>query len=1042
MLGEITMTEYKKICFLEEEVLNHIKVLEKPNIMQRINQTPRIRISFQALVKYSMIPLTLIVIVITLLLVWKPSTTGEFTIENVKEKLVIYEERLTELALEEEVIELNFFQNARILELSDENLYTYTRDELFDVYSNHLHDVIEEDYHVQLIKTKAYVEYILELLEGNEDIPLGEVFYPDEEDLELTFKFIMNSEDYVVIETTGYFEMDNEVRAETELKQFYYIKIGMVDGLLEYYDIHYRYNIFAEDLTNENALEYRYFRFNEQVDATYVISQENLYSLRYTSIETGKQFEISYGSQIAEGPVMGELSYVLNIYNPETRSRAYMDVVNGEITSSTYDVFDEHSLLYRYEDTDIFDEQIKLSTNIVSATGWDYVIVSDGVDDESDAVTGIYLDGGIKLYSGRLGYTYTDTYAAIMVKQFLDKDDLTEEVMNLSSIGLTCTSEQLTLDSLHEVIIEDFDDIRDEFNIEGFNLETDNLQLELYNFLDQDIRDSIEGVNEPDNPDTTGDIEVFQAILDQFNEANVDKHQLTVRDTTTVNIYDGEDVVGTTSIVSDTSCDLEDYYYREIVTFLGSPEQMEYIVVEVDGKLVAFTIDPPIADFEVIAQQATLDNYLELIEFNLFDEHSTDDFIAVEQVGDLEFRVTLSPNIFGDGINVTVLFEQQGILGIDEAEIIAVYTFDEDYSGYNLSLEVTGLSSDGEEDYDIIMSSSVTVNFTTITKINPFTRTQYFYLPQSKQDIIFTTPLESLNRYYLHDGSDSWIRYELDAGEYSVNVNGQFTSVEHVILDEAGNVVPEEYRFTIEESGTYYIKVTTPYQQSIDVTVYSNPSPIGNDIVLDQESDTVLINRENELQEYTIIIPAQTEDNILEIEMLEPDLSDSGGDIEFLDEENAYIMGVSCNYTNGVRFCYLNIPKETEISLRVMAYYIGQFGFHYRFISQAVLETSETEITITDINQLPNIILTTEHPEVKLNFTITEDGYYKLLDTIYNQNWVNVEYALYESLGNLITYFWNIQYTELSLGDYYVIINLDNPGDGITIVIPTFYKQP
>jgi hypothetical protein len=952
------------------------------------------------------------------------NNNNQFTISDFYNQFSDYKEHIDSI-LSNHVVEqsASFRQNITELslkEMNNEYTETYTREEILDAHYNANFDLVNEDYIEQLINTELFMSDILELLENQEDIPLFEPFHP-EGDTSVTYEFIIPEAGYILIDA---------LYNNTHL----YLKMGLNDDLLDYQELHYYYS--GDSLSPKDSIEmtFNYFKFLEDKEAVYVNYLGDSASLRYTNIQDDEQFVVSKGDNIIEESEYEQSGYVLNVYDREANVRSYLQVIGDEIIGETYDVFDEYGLVYRYDNYDYNDGVKALQINIATATEWDYVVASEYSNDEIDELTGIFLNDGTKLFDGRFSCTYTPNYGFVGIWLELNESvEITNEFFRLNQYGMNLDHPKANIEFLNQIKLDNIEIIKNQLQIDNLDFFAEDLHQQLYNYIDLDIRDDLEG-NNKEPIETTGDVEEFLDALEQFNNnLNETSSYQTNNTVTTTIIDDNNNVLTETTIRNFIDFDLMAKYYREY-TQVG-PSSYVYVIDGTKDQLIEFEIKEVVANYYILSEESTTANFMEAYSEITGSDLSFDDMLdsvkSITQIGDTTFELDVTTAFLGEaGVDMDILLEQQGITGLDKQTILITFKFNEDFTNYEVTYNLENLSF---EDYKVeIYSYSLTeIEAVTINSPQDLEYLKYF-LPQSIEQAEFDF-IFGPGSYVIYKGT-SYLKTHLEPGEYSINLNGSNRDPEFTVLDKNLNTLEyDDNRFEATYEGYYYIKITSSAQQDLDVYIRNNPTPVFFEFDLDSENGQFEENISLDWNSfYDINVPSATYDRLL---VLNPYLFDENA--EHLDpdlllmaeiEENNYHD--SCLLNEQLKPCYLYLPANYDITFELIGYYSGNIGFNYEYVAVPQGEFDNTH-TWDDITESLMLWMTDDSPVAHVDFTIEETGTYEL-NTFYKDfGYSYQEAGLYSSDGTQITYDWDYALT-LEPGDYYIEFS---PGDTSTLFV-------
>lgn len=938
------------------------------------------------------------------------------SLADIYSNLLIYQERLEQLTANAEP-ELS---NSTNILLSTYEYATYTRQELLNTYLGTTHNLVEDHYMEQLLTTKDFVGQVRLLIADDLDQEIGVAFHPNPIDSSITFRFLLSNEGYIVIDATYGI-------------QHTYVKIGMSFDKLEYYELHYNYEGDFDPLDNQQIL-YNYFTFNEGVEAAYINSLGDYFTLNYTSIENHTQFMISAGATEL-GLEEGGAGYHVSIYDSNAMTRTNLTVVDGQIESEIYEVFSEHGLFYVYTDHPIYGDEIILTVNFIEADGWDHLIVAENNGGNAGELDGIYDAQNNALYSGRIRLTYTPTYAYAAIDQFVPHGTLNDSHFNLSNYGINLNNNKATLAYFSTLKVTNFNNIKQSLVLDDLDFFVDDIETELYNYLDLDIIACIEGTNDPiqiDGP--TGDgVEEFETFMTNFYDAYEANPELIQTENGAFSIFDSR-TNNTTIVDSQLSMSInQEAMYLNVSSFTLS--YGSYTIMERNGKFFEFDKAGGTVDYRSISDEVTMTYFMQLLSQNTSVTDPMKGIVSVTKDGQNSYRVVMNINALG--LLGDYLLDSYSFYGFQDTEIIATYTFDTNHTHFIYTIDITGLVN-----YEYYVNPRATtyhgqgeVRLANVDVINPVNENDTLYLTSRKQDILYEIPFGFMTRYVLHEGNNYAMIY-LEAGGYRVQ-NIQYYDVDVTIENDYGQVSVNNGIFTASQAGYYYIVINSEIKQSTDLYVFAYTPPAINESVFDSDSGTFSQEYVGE-EVYYINIPESNQHRILVISL------DSIANA--LNEEDMFSIQADPYEVNnnhmcvhdymfyGSTNCYFEIKSEVDVTLQIDTNMAGLLEFEYEFVT--IDPELSTIYDAVDINDLPYIILTAALNEVRVNFTISEERTYDIIFNfmMFDTAYVNIDF--YRGNGSLIDdHIWEYSGT-LEVGEYYILFDSFNTPD-ITVIVET-----
>ncbi|RJP56548.1 MAG: hypothetical protein C4543_11170 [Ignavibacteriales bacterium] len=941
-----------------------------------------------------------------------------YSFEDFYQDFLMYEEHLNAIVLQKESPEETEESHTQTTDVSslDEWLITIKREDILASHYASTFDRVHDIYYEHLLTTRDLIQTIKAAISGTEGIELNHDFIPETLS-NATFKFVKSSEGYILIDAL----MGSEHT---------YLKLSLSDDLLDYQQFSYYYDINQASIGTDVHLNFNYFKFLENKDAVYINQNESNSHLSYVNIELDEEFSISVGSEIVESEDPETEGYTISRFDRQTNTQTYLDIVNDEIVGETYDIFDEYGSVYRYDDHDIDDGKIRLHINFVTATGWDYVVASDASDEEIDAATGVFLNDGTKIYDEWFNYTYTPTYGFLgLWIELSSKQELTDELFSLNQFQMNLDHPKANLEFFNQVDLDHFYEIKEEFQIENLNMFAEDLDQELYQYIDEDIRLALEGKNNPDVPLVPlGDVEPYlekMALFQQHFEAAPEY----VSDGSTSLKLKNDDglVVSTTSVTEYSIFSLNDLYFRYVQN--GSGQEYSYDIDGTKGKIVIFEAEGPGIKYHVVSDQATQESFMAAYN-EVFGEEEKNVINRIKQINDTTFELYLfAEHLKVGGISLVTLYEQMGISGLSGQELMIRIEFAENFKSYDQTMTITNLSVivDGQNyTMETKIENSLSIKKPLIY-ISPLDQTYYdFYLPKDIKDALIIKGLHS-DRYILEKGTQ-YLHLWLTPGEYSVDVYEDYLDTKVTIFDDQGNELVNDGRFTVTSEGLIIVEIKSSVNQSTDIFVRENPSPKFVDFYF-SDGDGTLIESVNldGITFYSIHVPSASQDRILVLDPLFVDV-EAEFDHMFIayNLEDYNIFGL-CEFSltnEDQETCYFYLPKDVDIVMELNGHYSGEFGISYTYLD-IPSETIFESYTWSDLETSPVMLLTYEKQETLVNFTITEAGYYEL--SMRYENYVHSyqDATLYDQSGNMLTYDWDHQ-VYLDVGDYTINIHITN----------------
>jgi hypothetical protein len=934
-------------------------------------------------------------------------------LSEIYQDLSLYDARLQSLTSMEG--EVSSYQ-PNLLKLMEVSHTKLTKEELQARYYDSSVDFVYDNYLEWLLTASHFVTAIKEKIADDLDKEVGETFYPDESDDSLEYTFLLSEEGYIVIAVKYGFHQ-------------HIIKIGMSEDKLEYKELHYSYVNDFDPLEDE-ILVYNYSSFEEGKEAVYINSLENSFDLGYTSIETNRNFTISRGENRVEAEgYQDELGYTLNQFDPVNNVSLFIDVVDNQIVSETYDVFSDYGQLYRYQDFTLQDDEVQLMLNIIEAEGWDYILYSDNTLGDLE---GVYSNDDTPIYQGNLRVTYTPTHAWVAVDKTVSKEELfggEDQIFNLDYLGLTIANTKMTRTFFESIQLESFDEIKETFLINNLNFFVEDIREELYQYIDQDILNALEGnglPEDPIDPDDT-DKELFLSMMGEYISNVIGTGTFSMFEngvmTTT---YPGYEEVDTREFHIQEMMNLDALYYKTYHYGLGKNGAFE--ILNVQDYLYGITLNNMMIEYENLSSASTEDFFDVLSLYSTIID-ADNGLTSVTQISDYVFEAELSYEALG--IGTRLLLSQNEISGLQNANITAEYTFAEDGTWYVMEIEVNGLGGYTMNRYgEKVYTSTKTYGLEelTMTSLLDYSNA-YFYLPQKKEDNLFLYEIDYSDRFYVREG-DNYLLYYLEEDTYRFSHNTDHCDVEIMVTDLEGNQIGGK-DFEVTTPSYYFINIQSDCDQGVQGGVIQH-TPI---VIQENELEPVggIFNETlDELGYMEITIPLFSSPKLLMIEFDSNSTSFSTDGVLMINADNPLMFSNhECHIEPGGidnYKCYFNILQNSEEKLYIDSAGFDSIAFTYQFIDMRVEMEELVELQIDNIDQGIEVLVNQYQPLTRIFFTITNEITYEILLDSYIFGSTTHTINLYHEDGTLIDEYIDLFTYTYQPGVYYIeIVGPENP---------------
>jgi hypothetical protein len=1009
-------SELRPMTVLSKVELERIQETETAAIMTKIKE-PRVRPVFFTKKRILWTAMSLLLILAAAVTMALLAPKPEFTMADFYQNLTEIRDRMDEI-LETNLEELSKTSFSTVTPFDNPLLRTHRRDDVLAIYEQSKYDLVEGDYLENLETTRMWMDEIVAVIDAHDEIVLGEAYSPDPSNPELRYRFTMSEASFLVVD-------------KRDGHAFSYIKMGLDEDMLKYDEIHYIYDLEGESLSIAQSLLYNYFRFSENNEAVYINSDADESSLRYTSIQTGRQFTVARGTTILESEVDPDaVGYFLDAYDPVHHALISMTVKDGVILRESYRVFSPYVLLYDYTDPNLFDDAYEFTFNIIPATGWDYAVVTEGgTNEELLAARGIYRDDGTRLYDGHLYNTVTPTYAYLGLKA--EKEgSIGEATFDVSEYGLTMVDPRFTFEDFEAIRIDSFDDMKQAFLLDGLDFFREDLRGELYRYLDEDIRRSIEG--DDLDYETTGDVDKYLEALGQFNERFQIQGSMTDTAVTTISFYQNAALVSSVQSRTETWLDLEATYYRSRSMLPASPDSVtEQYLMMVDEKLVRLDIDHHIIRPDVLLTKADREDFLQYLPIRS-DGNPLRGMVKIDASPGQRFDIDLNLDYFHSDVDMDVVFEQLGLTGLSDAKLTLNLVFDADHLGYESTLTIQRLKADP---YDVVYQIVSRTEIEPVEAFQPLESTQYgMFLPEAISDILIDTPIDQSNRYYVGE-RPAYVRLNLEPGVYQWYVNASSESVS-TMLDASGAEIPHTEYLEVEEAGIYYVMIDASYEQSVDVVVYTVILPTEREIELGPAGGTFAADDLAADVIYRFHFPDFETPMILIVRNFTPNGNDAHLELKMENRWLDYEYGWNhCAFDDPFDDCYFQVQAHDVEPMIFSGSYEGSVSFLYEFVSP---DSFETEVTVGDLAECGFLLLSEETPELTIHFTVTTALHTRATFRAIGMYKSYIGARLYDSDGTLITEGFAIWNITLSPGNYTMVLFYESDPVPYGLIKPYF----
>ncbi|ERJ12855.1 hypothetical protein [Haloplasma contractile] len=214
----------------------------------------------------------------------------------------------------------------------------------------------------------------------------------------------------------------------------------------------------------------------------------NKFNFSYHSVTSGEEFTFSKGPGIIEGEEEPYAGYYLKWYDKTLNRRLSVGFNNqSEILSEYYEIFNDKGIIFTYIDYDTINPNIRVSWNMLEASGWDFAYIEDIELSNKQEHDGIYKDG-INLFEGdQFNSGLNSHHANLRIEKEFIKNDLTTEELNLTAYGLTFSISELSLEYIDSLRTNAMDAAMHFEHYQGINLFSNNIVDEFLAIIDEEL---------------------------------------------------------------------------------------------------------------------------------------------------------------------------------------------------------------------------------------------------------------------------------------------------------------------------------------------------------------------------------------------------------------------------------------------------------------------------------------------------------------------------------------------------------------------------
>lgn len=647
--------------------------------------------------------------------------------------------------------------------------------------------------------------------------------------------------------------------------------------------------------------------------------------------------------------------------------------------------------------------------------------------------SGLFLNDGTILYSGPVYCSVSSHSVTAQLRRTISIEQFTEDELNLSNYGIHLDDERATMSYFQSIQVTDVDQVKDDFIVDEFDFTQNQIRLQLFQLIDDSMKSLIFG--EAETPEPTGNVAEFNLSMQNFESQLESSQQMSLSETLTTTVISATKT--TTNIAyAGFEYNLNSMYYRAYSQVNNSFYRQTTMLLPYDDHLVEFTTNGDVMEYSIWSDDVVSSEYMSYLfeKLGTSSSETTAGMLEINKTDAFTFEIILDKSFFGHNVDVDQLFLQQGIAGLDDAVLMATIVFDVDYRGYTLDVLMTGLVQSSSPSVNISIRNLSVVSCDGVVPIDPLTLTSLIQLPDTKEEIIFDIPAELWKEYIPSGGEVSWFRMEFDEGFYNTWLNADFN-----IYDADGHLVEQGLYLYFDQAGTYFIEAFTEDFDTVPIYFFKIPDRIIVKYDLNPSEGLLTLDNYQEGIDFYLNIPEGSTDRLVRFAF--PDGVSTLAYFSLYSEEflNGFTWGHM--YEGEAMSMYFNVPAGESLTIYGSGNYLGTMDVYYVIFDVPSDMGSMPIYESLNWENLPDIILTAEIVEARLNFTVTESAYYLIDLESYSFGMANVAVDLYSADGTLLYSDWANRNRTLEPGDYYLIFRFDDSYTNTIVIVPEMIKH-
>ncbi len=283
----------------------------------------------------------------------------------------------------------------------------------------------------------------------------------------------------ILIDFQNFYSLDAHIELLKEGSVLVKLSITIEDmtyysGLKMGYDKDDFYLRSLEMYNGANSFEYFEFYENHQMVNIRYSSEASWY--RYQNQVDNTFYEISQNYS-EESPF-----FDIRWFNPETKIRT--SIMQSEEITNSLEFFNDKGIYFSYvEHVEI--QKIELTWELLETSGWDACYIN-GIN---NPLNGIYLNNEKIVMDAKVYALLYDTHSLVWAKYQIPKDEITNDILNLSAYGLDFNySNLINIEYLEDTMEGVLDSIELLSVYRGIDFINDRLDEVLYQAIDPDIK--------------------------------------------------------------------------------------------------------------------------------------------------------------------------------------------------------------------------------------------------------------------------------------------------------------------------------------------------------------------------------------------------------------------------------------------------------------------------------------------------------------------------------------------------------------------------